>query len=68
VIESAWEQGWNNGAVVVKGTATDSAVTAIEWDSGKQIRVYFQRGLVLLETAYNNGQWNGFQGNPIPIY
>jgi hypothetical protein len=68
VIESAWEQGWNNGNVIVKGTATDSAVSAIQWDSGKQIRVYFQRGLALFESAFDNGHWNGFVGNPIPIY
>ena len=59
VIESAWEQGWNNGGVIVKGTSTDSAVTAIQWDSGRQIRVYFQRGLAVFESAFDNGHWNG---------
>jgi hypothetical protein len=68
VVESAWEQGWNNGNVIVKGTGTDSAVTTIQWDSGKQIRFYFQRNLSVFESAFDNGHWNGIVGNPIPIY
>ena len=71
MIESAWEQGWNNGTLIARGTATDSAVSAIQWDGGgrpRQIRVYFQRGLALLESAHNGSQWNGLQGNAIPIY
>jgi len=69
VVESAFEQGWNNGNLIAKGTATDSAVSAIQWDGGgRQIRVYFQRGLTLLESAFDGGHWNGLQGNAIPIY
>jgi hypothetical protein len=70
VIESAYwhDPGWNDGVVIAKGTSTDSGVSAIQWDNGQHIRVYFQRGLAIVESAFEGGRWNGLQGNPIPIY
>jgi hypothetical protein len=68
LIESAWEQGWNDGAVFVRGTATDSALVAVQWDNGISIRVYFQRAQDVVESAFEGGHWNGFVGNPIPTY
>jgi hypothetical protein len=68
VIKSAWEKGWNDGTVIVKGMAFDSALAAIQWDNGNSIRVYFQRAQDMVESAFDSGHWNGFVGNPIPIY
>jgi hypothetical protein len=68
VIESAWEKGWNDGTVIVKGTAIDSALAAIQWDNGNSIRVYFQRAQDVVESAFDSCRWNGFVSNPIPIY